>query len=156
MKLDQTSPAILRVGVAVLLVLVATVWGHSIRAQSATLLVANSSVPGDALSKNDVRAIFLGKKSSVSGQNVVIVTLKQGDAHKDFLKSVVGKTPSQFSSHWKRIVFTGKGKMPKAFKTEEELLTFVANTRGGIGYVSGAVSSDSRVKGGSVKVITIQ
>ncbi len=156
MKVNHSAPAILRVGVAMLLVLVASVWGRSTLAQGGTLLVANSSVPGDTLSKNDVRAIFLGKKSVVGGENVVIVTLSQGDAHKAFLKSLVGKTPSQFSSHWKKIVFTGKGKMPKSFNTEEDLLAFVSRTRGSIGYVSGAASGDSRVQGGSVKVITVQ
>ncbi len=158
MKVYQTSPLVLRVCGAVLLLLAAAclLWTPSAWAQTEALVVANTSLSGDALSKQDIRAIFLGKKSAVAGQNVVIVTLAGGDVHKAFLKSVVGKTPSQFSSHWKKIVFTGKGKMPKSFKTEEELLAFVSNTKGGIGYVGAGASADSRVQGGRVKVLTVQ
>ncbi len=155
-KVNRTSPRILMIVLALSIVLAPHAWVPSTWAQGETLLVANSGVPGEGLSKNDVRAIFLGKKSVVAGQNVVIVTLASGDAHKNFLKSVVGKTPSQFSSHWKKIVFTGKGKMPKSFKTNEELLAFVSNTKGAIGYAGAGAASDSRVKGGSVKIMKIQ
>jgi len=158
MKIYQTSPPVLRICVSLLLFLgvSALVWVPSTWAQSEALVVANSSLPGDSLSQQDIRAIFLGKKSGVAGQNVVIVTLDGGDVHKDFLKSEVGKTPSQFSSHWKKIVFTGKGKMPKSFKTEEELLAFISNTKGGIGYVGAGASTDSRIKDGRVKVLKVQ
>ncbi len=157
MRSDKSSP-VYEIFIAVLLLFGAggLFWVHSTWAQNEALVVANNSLSGDALSKQDIRAIFLGKKSSVAGDNVVIVTLDSGDVHKDFLKSLVGKTPSQFSSHWKKIVFTGKGKMPKSFKTEEELLAFVSNTKGGIGYVGGGGSADSRVQGGRVKVLKVQ
>jgi len=157
MRSDKSSP-VYEIFIAVLLLFGAggLFLVHSTWAQNEALVVANGSLSGDVLSKQDIRAIFLGKKSVVAGDNVVIVTLDGGDVHKDFLKSLVGKTPSQFSSHWKRIVFTGKGKMPKSFKTEEELLAFLSNTKGGIGYVSSAVSKDPRVQGGGVKILTVQ
>jgi ABC-type phosphate transport system substrate-binding protein len=47
------------------------------------------------------------------------------------------------------MVFTGKGQKPKAFKTDEELIQFVSETSGAIGYVS----ADVTIK--NVKTITV-
>jgi hypothetical protein len=33
------------------------------------------------------------------------------------------------------MVFSGKGKKPKSFKTSKELLDYVANTEGAVGYI---------------------
>ena len=40
------------------------------------------------------------------------------------------------------MLFTGKGKEPKRFKTGEELINYVKNNAGYIGYVSSSVNTD--------------
>ena len=125
------------------------------RAAGDEVVVANASIPGGQLSKDEVKDVFLGIKSTIGGEVVVLATLKQGDAHEGFLKDVVGKTPSQYLNYWKRQVFTGKGKMPQAFDSEKELLAFVAATKGAVGYAGGAAAADPRVAGGSLKVIPV-
>ena len=156
MKVEQRSLRVLRIGCALLLVIIASAWIQDTWATNEALLVANSSVPGDSLSKKDVKAIFLGKKALLDGVSITIVTLSEGEAHKDFLKSMLGKTPSQFESHWKKIVFTGKGAMPQSYNTDEELLAVVSTTKGLMGYVSGAAANDARVQDGRVKIIAVQ
>ena len=152
----QAARVAMRLWVALLILLTTTLWEHDAWAQSKALLVANNSISRDALSKDDVRAIFLGKKSAVGKEDVVIATLAYGEIHRNFLKEVVKKNTSQYSAHWKKILFTGKGKMPQVFKTEKELLVFLSNTRGAIGYVSKAASGDPRVRNGSVRIIAVQ
>ena len=66
---------------------------------------------------------------------MVICALQSGNVHKAFLKKYVGKSASQFRNHWKRLEFTGKGKPPKWFSSEEKL-EYVAEKPGAIGYVS--------------------
>jgi ABC-type phosphate transport system substrate-binding protein len=96
-----------------------------------------------------VRNIFLGKKTKWdNGQQIVIVTLKDSETHKNFLKKYIAKTATQFKSYWKKQVFTGKGSVPKSFEKEEDLLDFVAGTEGAIGYVSSGLNTDA------VKTIT--
>ncbi|MCP3921838.1 MAG: hypothetical protein GY714_04555 [Desulfobacterales bacterium] len=114
-------------------------------------IIANKSVDVSKLSKKDVKKIFLGKKRKWdAGDKIIFVTLqKKSDSHKKFLKTYVKKNPSQFANFWKKLVFTGKGKMPKYFKSEEAMVKFVAKTKNAIGYVS------SNIDLGNTKKISI-
>lgn len=100
-------------------------------------VVANKSVSIDSVDAKTLKNIYLGKTSQWhDGQKIVFVLVKSSPAHKTFLKTYVKKTGSQFSSYWKKMVFTGKGTAPKNFKSEAELIGFVAQTPGAIGYTS--------------------
>jgi ABC-type phosphate transport system substrate-binding protein len=99
-------------------------------------VIANSSVGGD-LSAADVKDIFLGTKDSVGGAAVVPVLATGGATHDAFLKTYVGKSDQALRNHFKSLVFTGKGSMPKSFASEAEVVKYVASTKGAIGYVSG-------------------
>jgi ABC-type phosphate transport system substrate-binding protein len=97
-------------------------------------LIANNSVTAE-LTAADVKEIFLGTKSSVGGTSVEPV-LGGGAAHEAFLKAYVGKTDQGLRNHFKSLVFTGKGSMPKAFASDAEVVKYVAGTKGAIGYIS--------------------
>ncbi len=108
------------------------------------VIVANKGVSAGALSKAELQSIFLGEKTKWDdGKQIKIVTLDEGAAHKAFLQAVVGKTPSQFDSYWKKLIFTGKAAAPKSFDEAGKLVDFVAGQSGAIGYVASgqAVSS---------------
>lgn len=110
------------------------------------IVICNNSVSEDSLTKEDIKNIFLGMKTTWSNnQKIVFVTLKEGDVHDIFLKEYIGKTIFQYANYWKKQVFTGKGKPPKSFETEEELVNYVADTEGAVGYISPGVEN-SRVK----------
>jgi ABC-type phosphate transport system substrate-binding protein len=100
------------------------------------VVIANKDVSETSMSKDKVKQIFLGKVVKwQDGSRIHFVTLK-GDSHKDFLKEYIGRSEAQYKTYWKKILFTGKGSMPKSFDTEEEMAQYVANTAGAIGYVS--------------------
>lgn len=114
------------------------------------VIIANNKVAESSLSGEDVKNIFLFKKKKwANGQTIDFVVLKDGAVHKAFLKGYAKKTPSQFKRYFKTLVFTGKGKPPKSFASEKELVGYVAATEGAIGYVS------SGAKTGSVKTISV-
>ncbi len=115
------------------------------------VIVANKNVSASSLSKADLQAIFLGEKTRWDdGKPIKIVILDEGAAHKAFLQSVVGKTPSQFDSYWKKLIFTGKAAAPKAFDEAGKLVDFVASQSGSVGYVAAGQAV------GSVKTISIK
>jgi ABC-type phosphate transport system substrate-binding protein len=107
-------------------------------------VIANSSVTAADLTAADVKEIFLGSKSSVGGSAVEPV-LGGGAAHDAFLKAYVGKTDQGLRNHFKSLVFTGKGSMPKSFASDAEVVKYVASTKGAIGYIS-ATSDAAGVK----------
>lgn len=113
-------------------------------AESNILIIANSGVSVDQISKADLKKIFLGKKATLGNiGKVVPAILKSGDTHKAFLKTYVGKSQNAYTGSWKKLVFTGKGTMPKSFSSEEELVAYTANTNGAIGYISAGVPHES-------------
>lgn len=99
------------------------------------VVIANNGVSETSMTKEKIKNIFLGKIVKwQDGGRIHFVTLK-GDVHKDFLKAYVGRNASQYKTYWKKIMFTGKGSMPKTFSTEQEMVQYVANTEGAIGYI---------------------
>ena len=107
------------------------------------MVICNKSVPESSLTKSELRNIFLGKKQEWStGDSIIPVTLKKGEAHKAFCKIYLIKSPSQFIAYWKKMLFTGKGMIPKSFDNEKEMVDFIATTKGAIGYVSAGQTHD--------------
>jgi ABC-type phosphate transport system substrate-binding protein len=106
-------------------------------------VIANSKVSVDAISVDELKDVFLQSKSSLSdGTQVHPVLEKGGPAHETFLKQYLGKTDAALQTYYRGLVFTGKAPMPKMFDSDAEVITYVAKTKGAIGYVSSATSTE--------------
>jgi ABC-type phosphate transport system substrate-binding protein len=112
-------------------------------------LIANASVTAADISSADIKQIFLGSKSSFGGSSVEPVLAESGAAHEEFLKTYLGKSDPALRNHFKSLVFTGKGSMPKSLGSDAAIVAYVAKTKGAIGYVSAAAA-------GSAKRLTIK
>jgi ABC-type phosphate transport system substrate-binding protein len=114
-------------------------------------IIANPDVPGMSLSASEVKEIFLGKRLKWPDNSRVNIVLS-GDAglHEAFLKNYIGRSPTQFEMHWRNMLFTGQAQIPVALKADQEIINFVANTPGGVGYVS------SRPESNNIKVLSIK
>ena len=131
------------------LILVATSWlmlgGFSTALAGETPIVKQDN-PTESVSKKNLKKMLLGKaKKWKNGDKVVLATLSGGDTHEKFIKTFAGKTAKQFTNYWRKMVFSGKGKMPKSFDSEEDLAAFVADNKGALGYTTaGAVFDGTR------------
>lgn len=106
-------------------------------------VIVNSAVGVQSVSAESVKDIFLGKSTKFdNGEKATFAVLKEGATHDAFLGNVVGKTPSQFLSYWRKLAFSGKGAMPQEFDSEDALVAFVKSTPGAIGYVSEGTATD--------------
>jgi ABC-type phosphate transport system substrate-binding protein len=113
-------------------------------AEETVVVIANKGAPVDSLSRDEIKKIFLVKKTQWdNGDKIEFVTLKQGPIHNAFLKKFLQKTPSQFQKYFRALVFTGKGIAPRSFDSEAEVVRFVAATKGAFGYVSPAAATVS-------------
>ncbi len=80
------------------------------------------------------------------GKRIKMVVLREGGTHKTFLNEMLGKSTSAFDSHWKQVIFTGKGRPPKTADYEEEIVQYVSATDGAIGYIgSGTAHADVKM-----------
>lgn len=119
---------------------VAIGFSSTIRAEETVLV--NGALALSGLSDDDFKDYYLGKKASwPDGSKVVVVVLKEGASNENLMKKL-GKSTSQFSTGWKKLVFTGKGSMPEQVNSEDELVAFVAKTPGAIGYADGGKAKD--------------
>lgn len=115
------------------------------------LIIANNSVRESALTSQDIEMIFLGKMNKWNDdQRIRLAVLRRGNTHEAFLKTYIKKTPAKFSSFWKLAIVSGTGYPPKYFTNESDLIKYVSDKEGSIGYISSEMSYDE------VKIISVE
>ena len=100
---------------------------------------------GSALSAKNVQRIFLGKeKKFANGSAASPINQAAGAAARgEFDTSVLGRSSTQVSAYWSKLVFTGKGIPPKEVADDAAMVAAVAADASAIGYVdSSAVTGD--------------
>src|SRR5260370_16271338 len=125
----------------VLLVAAGLTFVASVNALAADVkVIANSSVKADTISAAELKRVFLEEKISLDGTHVEPALEKDGPVHAAFLQEYLGLTEDDLRAYYSTLVFTGRGFMPKALGSDAEVVSYVARTRGAIGYVSRATS----------------
>jgi ABC-type phosphate transport system substrate-binding protein len=115
------------------------------------VIITNENVTVSTLAQEDLKQIFLGKKTSWdNGDKIIFVVQDRLSVKEPFLKTYVKKSASQYDNYWKKQVFTGKGKAPQSFSSEQELVQFVSQTPGAISYVTPGADT------GNTKTLSIQ
>ena len=134
----------LRVSLIILILFGMSLSLPGIVAAADVILIGNRSVPESQLSPREIKKIYLGKKNLWSNDlKVVYVMLANAAVSKKFLKIYVKKNPDMFDKYWKKKMFTGSGNPPLVFDKEKDLVKYVSETKGAVGYVSSGFYSDS-------------
>lgn len=101
------------------------------------VLIAHTDVPENSLDRRTTKRIYQGKLTRWTDNTAIVpVMLSGGQVHEEFVEEVLHLTDSRFRTYWRQAVFTGRGIPPQAFQSESDLLRFVRETPGAIGYVS--------------------
>lgn len=117
---------------------------------SLPIVIANPSLPVEVLDRETLLHIYEGKISRVEGTAIVLTTHRSEAIHAAFVETYLGRTPQQVRNYWRKMVFSGRGRLPRSFATEAEVVRFVADTRGAIGYIARSTPHDG------VKVVGIE
>ena len=121
-----------------------------VQAKAQVIVIANPSVKASDVSKNDLKDVFTGASTSLSGANVVPILLKAGTAHEEFLQAYIGKNDTAYRAGRRSLVFSGQGTMPKTLDGDAAVVEFVAHNSGAIGYIGKATPHEG------VKVLTVR
>ena len=101
------------------------------------VVIANMSVSANEIDSKTIQRIFYGKKSRwADDTKIVPVMLQSGETHTEFVENILKKSVTKFITYWKQALFTGKGIPPKSFDEESDLVRYVSETPGAIGFVS--------------------
>jgi phosphate transport system substrate-binding protein len=109
-------------------------------------IVVNRSNPVENLSLADLRKIFLGEQSHWSnGRRITVVMLEPGKQERQaVLTQIYRMDDRDFNKHFSQGVSTGEiHATPKTLATSTEVLKFVLNVPGAIGYVRVTEADDS-------------
>jgi TonB family protein len=118
-------------------------------------IIANAGVKADTISAGDIKSIFLEEKISLGDGTHVEPVLKKGGSGRDaFVEEFLGRSDDDLQMYYRTLVFSGKGSMPKTVRSDDEVVAYVAKTRGAIGYVAEATRADgvktlSIIRGGN-------
>lgn len=82
-----------------------------------------------------VEKIFTGKVINVDGAPVTAVNLKPGALRDRFLQHFLNQDDDKYTAYWTVRRFIGKGIPPKELSSASEVIDFVQNTPGAIGYI---------------------
>ncbi len=114
-------------------------------------IVANRSVAANSVSLAELKSVYLQEKNAlVDGTHVQPVLAKGGAVHEAFLRQYLDKSDPALQIYYRSLVFTGKGSMPRAVQSDAEMLSYVAKTKGAIGYVSASAGVEG------VKVLEVK
>jgi ABC-type phosphate transport system substrate-binding protein len=114
-------------------------------------VIVNEANATTSLSKKDVSEIFLKTKTSWDdGSKIVPVDQTARSATRaEFSQEIHGRSVGAIRSHWQQAAFSGAGTAPAERPSDAEVIAFVKNNPGAVGYIS----ADADVSG--VKVVAI-
>ncbi|NGP87847.1 substrate-binding domain-containing protein [Fodinibius halophilus] len=114
-------------------------------------VIVNSANSTESISKKNLSEIFLKNKTKWDdGSSISPVDLKSSSAtRKAFSNDVLGRDVGAIRSYWQQAAFSGKGTAPVERSSDAEVITFVKNNPGAVGYISESTDASG------VKVLTI-
>jgi len=99
-------------------------------------VVVNKENPVETLDRDEVKKIFLGRKTFwPNGQGIDVVLQADGEIHRSFVLEILHKSPRQFQMYWKLALFSGTGIPPKQQPDDQAVKAAVAGDPKMIGYI---------------------
>ncbi|MFT4763371.1 MAG: ABC-type phosphate transport system substrate-binding protein [Oleispira sp.] len=91
-----------------------------------------------------IKKIFLGKLTKFTNGLIAIPMNASEDmpTYDAFNDKMTGKSRTQINAYWARLVFTGKGDMPKVLSSDIDIVSTVSVNPGAISYVDSSSVTD--------------
>lgn len=105
------------------------------------VLVVNPKNPAGSLTAEQASQFYLG----ISNSFVPVDLAESSPLRAEFYRKVTQREPGQVRAIWAKLTFTGKGRPPKEYGSDEEVKKAVASDPNGIGYIAKS-SVDASIK----------
>lgn len=116
-------------------------------------VIVNSSNSILQLSKSTLRNIYLGNTSNWENSTQIIITdyIASNELRISFSEAYLNLSPKRVSMIWIKVSLSGKTIPPKVFHTEDEIIKYVSENEGAIGYIASSTNLPR-----TIKIIQIQ
>lgn len=114
------------------------------------VVIVNKDSPLTTASSADLKRIFTGKMENIGSEKVAPVNLSlDNPAAASFLSEIVGMGSADYKSYWLAQQIRGGSSAPTVKKSDTEMISYVKENAGAIGYVPKGSATDG------VKVLTV-
>lgn len=109
------------------------------------LVLSDDTKRDEVIDRETVKNIYLGNKLYwKSGKRIMPVHLSVEDSSfQVFLEEVIDMDSTQFTSYWRRKLFSGRAYPPKQFEKDDMIIEFIRKNNAGIGVISKAPDKNS-------------
>jgi ABC-type phosphate transport system substrate-binding protein len=116
-------------------------------------VVTGTSTNINSIGKDELSRIFLKKKHKwEDGIRIFPVDLVESRKERtEFSKDIHNKKVSSIKAYWQKQIFTGRGVPPPEKVSDSEVLDYIQQHEGAIGYISNSTSIENL----KIKVITV-
>ncbi|MBI5816762.1 MAG: hypothetical protein HZB29_14265 [Nitrospinae bacterium] len=129
--------------IAALALITAVTGGVSYAAGKRGLVViVNKANATASVSKAELAHLFLGKRKMWgSGEPVKVCDMAEAGEPEErsamgtFSQNYLDRDLGTLKNYWIKMIFSGKGEPPVVFRKAEEVIRFVSEHQGGVGYV---------------------
>ena len=118
-------------------------------------IIINKSNSNSTLTKVEISKLFLKKITRWKDTNLKVEPADLVDtspARKKFSNEILDKKVSSVKAYWQKLIFSGRKVPPPEKKSDNDVLQFVQENSGAIGYVSASTNLSNY----SVKSVRVQ
>lgn len=113
------------------ILLATTLVTAAIPALAEVVIVVNPANAATRMTTEQASQFFLGKSTMFTP----VDQAESSAIRAEFYKKVADKEPSQVKAIWSKLVFTGKGSLPKEYNSNADVKKAIAADPNGIGYI---------------------
>jgi ABC-type phosphate transport system substrate-binding protein len=118
-------------------------------------VIVHAANPTKQVSKQELSQLFLKKVKQWKDNNEVILPVDLVDnspIRQKFSEMIHGREVASIKAYWQKQIFSGRGVPPEEKKSDEEVLKYVSENPGAVGYIAEATKIDAY---SNVKVLAI-
>ena len=98
------------------------------------LIIANANVP--KFDAKRAERLYTGKSTNVNGVLITAVNMASGsDLRNRFLDTYLSQDNEKYEAYWTVRRYIGQGTPPKEVSNPNEMINFIQNTPGAVGYI---------------------
>lgn len=87
------------------------------------------------MTQKELKDIYLGNKESANGTKLLLADQRDKKIFEVFISHFIGMSASSYKSHWVKKLFSLGAAVPKVVDGPAEMIKYVSENQGAIGYV---------------------
>ncbi len=118
-------------------------------------IIVNASNPHESMTEKNLSKLFLKKIKKWPKFKLKVLPVdyqEESPIRQYFSKIILGRDVAFIKTYWEKQIFSGRAKPPQQFSSDPDMMEYVAQSPGAIGYVS----AETEITNNNLKVIKVK